>query len=208
MAAGDIRRVRAPWGPGQVIEYVDTGEVYNEAPVYRVVVSTDNVVSSGLDGVYDSLGYRVAEIERHLHSYERWFGSDGAIGGSQTSLTPFRLDSGNNVWGAWVPILDANDTPAIAGSVYYDPHRIMVSATERTTPYRIQLAFGADAAAAVLAGNYTGFMYVSGSNLVDSGPIDVHSIRQVVGTPIWARCWTTTDTGTFDFFLGVHEYEG
>lgn len=208
MAAGDIKNVRAPWGPGQVIQYVDTGEVHNGAPIYQVVVSTDNIVSAGLEGVADSLGYRVGEIERHLHSYERWFGSDGATGGALDSLTPFVLDSANNDWGAWVPILDATDTPTIAGNVYFDPHRIMVSATERTTPYRIQFAFGTDAAAALVAGTYTEFMYVSGSNLVDSGPIDIHSRRLAVGTPIYARCWTTTDTGTFDFFIGVHEYEG
>lgn len=208
MAAGDIRYVRAPWGPGQLIQYVDTGAVYNEAPIYQVVVSTDNVASAGLASVYNSLGYRIAEIERHLHSFERWFGSDGATGGSLNSLTPFVLDSANNNWGAWVPVLDANDTPVLAGSIYFDPHRIMVSATERTTPYRVQFAFGANAAAALAAGTYTSFMYVSGSNLVDSGPMDVHSRRLAVGTPIWARCWTTTDTGTFDFFLGIHEYEG
>lgn len=37
MASGDIKYVRAPWGPGQVIKYVDTGLVHNSAPVFEVV---------------------------------------------------------------------------------------------------------------------------------------------------------------------------
>lgn len=204
MAAGDIRNVRAPWGPGQVIQYVDTGEVYNSAPIYKVVAAVDEVESLGLEGVHDSVGYRVAEIERHFHSYERWFGLTGV----QNTLAPFVADSGNNTWGAWIPVLVAGSTPAIAGSVYYDPHRIMIAATERTTPYRIQFGFGASGAAALAAGTYTSFMYVSGSNLVDSGPLDVHSHRQPVGTLMWARTWNSNNTGTIDFFVGLHEYEG
>ena len=204
MASGDIRYVRAPWGPGQVIEYVDTGEVYNSAPIYKVVAAVDEVESLGLEGVHDSVGYRIAEIERHFHSYERWFGLTGV----QNTLAPFVMDSGNNTWGAWIPVLVAGSTPAIAGSVYYDPHRVMVVATERTTVYRIQMGFGASGAAALAAGTYTSFTYISASNQIDSGPIDIHARRQPVGTPCWARCWNASDTGTFSFLVGIHEYEG
>jgi len=209
MAAGDIRNVRAPWGPGQVIQYVDTGEVYNEAPIYQVVVSTDNVESVGLLGVDDSLGYRVAEIERHLHSYERWFGSDGATGGSLSTLTAYQVDSGANDWGAWIPLLDATDTPAIAGNVYYDLHEILVAAAERTTPYRMQIGFGASGAAALAAGTYTEIMMVYPSAAPSGGPLEVQGRRQAAGTPAWARCWNVNaGGGTIDFFIGLHEYEG
>lgn len=209
MAAGDIRYVRAPWGPGQLIQYVDTGVVYNEAPIYEVVVSTDNVVSAGLLSVEDSLGYKVGEIERHTHSYERWFGSDGATGGSMATLTPYQVDSGANDWGAWIPLLDANDTPAIAGNVYYDLHEVLVIDAERTTPYRIQIAFGASGAAALAAGEYTEIMFVFPSAAPDGGPVEVQGTRHAAGTPAWARCWNVNAAGgTVDFFIGVHGYEG
>ena len=33
----------------------------------------DSAATDGLAGVNNSLAYRVHEIERHVHSYERWF---------------------------------------------------------------------------------------------------------------------------------------
>jgi hypothetical protein len=202
MAAGDIRYVRAPWGPGQVIKYVDTGTVYNEAPVYEVVGATDSAVSLGLEATMDSLGYRVAEIETHLHSYERWLG----LGGE--TLTPFQIDSGNNDWGAWVEVLAVGDTPVQTGKTYYDLHRLMVVDAEQTTIYRIQLAFGGDGDSAVAVGNYTELMYIAFTAAADSGPIEVNTRRQIAGTRCWARCWNASNTGTLDFYIGLHEYEG
>lgn len=197
------RYERAPWAPGYVVHWKDTGNAYHGAPVYiPYVVIADNVATAGLNGTHDSLSYRVAEIERHFHSYERWFGSGGE------TLTPFTLDSGNNTWGAWVALLAAGDTPAIAGSAYYDPHRILITATERNSPYRVQLAFGASGAAALAAGAYTEVIFSPASNLVDAGPIDINCRRLASGTPMWGRCWNADNTGTISLFVGIHEYEG
>lgn len=204
MASGDIKYVRAPWGPGQVIKYVDTGLVHNSAPVFEVVDGSDSVVSLGLEGVHNSIGYRIAEIDRHFHGYERWFGLTGV----QNTLAPFVMDSGDNDWGEWIAVLTADSTPAITGNLYYDPHRIMLVATERTSLYRIQIAFGAVAADALAAGDYTEFTYISASNQIDSGPIAIMAPRYSTGTPCWARCWNANDTGTFSFLIGIHEYEG
>jgi len=38
----------------------------------------DNKAVDGLLGVSNSLGYRVHEIERHLHGRERWLGKAGS----------------------------------------------------------------------------------------------------------------------------------
>jgi len=35
----------------------------------------DSAASKGLDGIVDSIAYRIHETERHMHSYERWFGA-------------------------------------------------------------------------------------------------------------------------------------
>ena len=69
----------------------------------------DNIESLGLNGKHDSLGYRVAEIEKHLHSPEYWFGSTaGSILASQNSLTPFTLTTGGvNTYGNFLQIANA-----------------------------------------------------------------------------------------------------
>ena len=38
----------------------------------------DDQATDGLSGVHNSLAYRTQEIERHLHSRERWLGLAGA----------------------------------------------------------------------------------------------------------------------------------
>lgn len=197
------RYERAWWGPGYVIKYVDTGIVYNGAPVFAIAIgNSDTVESPGLLAVYESDSYRVAEIERHIHSYERWFGSGGQ------TLTPFTIDSGNNTWGAWVQILTAANTPVTVGNAYYDLHRLLVTTAERNTPYRVQLGFGASGAAALTAGEYTEVMYAPNVGLIDAAPVEVQGRRHAAGTPAWARCWNAADTGTLTFYVGLHEYEG
>ena len=64
----------------------------------------DAVATSGLAGVSNSLAYRVHEIEKHFHNYERWFGKSADQSGVNpwaTSLstaamrTAFRAISGS-----------------------------------------------------------------------------------------------------------------
>ena len=45
----------------------------------------DDQKVDGLEGVYDSLAYRVNEIEHHLHSFERWFGVAGTPSGTHAA---------------------------------------------------------------------------------------------------------------------------
>lgn len=63
----------------------------------------DSAASDGLDGVEDSVAYRIHEAERHFHSFERWFGAavspDGEVHVADrigTSVTAFQADGGNN----------------------------------------------------------------------------------------------------------------
>lgn len=176
----------------------------------------DDTATLGLEGTHDSLAYRVAEIERHLHSYERWFEKSSSPSGETHVASPagtgagvFQLDAGNNTWGAWLQVLGSSDTPAIAGSVRYDPHKILVTATERNALYVVQYGFGASGAAALAAGTYTEIAFFPASNLVDSGPVAVQSRRIATGTKMWVRCICPgQNTGTLDFIIGIHEYEG
>lgn len=181
-----------------------------------MVRSIDDQEHAGLSSVSGSLAYTCTEIERHLHSYERWFETAASADGETHVADPagtgggvFQIDAGNDTWGSWVQILGSSDTPAITGAVKYDVHRIEITAAERDEIYVIQIAFGDSGAAALTAGSYTESPFKPASNLVDSGPIVMQSRRQAVGTKAWARCICPgQDTATIDFMFGLHEYEG
>ena len=176
----------------------------------------DNAATLGLAGAHNSLAYRIHEVERHFHSYERWF-ELAAVPAAETHRADaagtgagvFQIDAGTDDWGSWLQILGSSDTPADAGNVYFDLHRLMVTATERNLPYVVQIAFGATGDGAVTAGEYLEVVFAPASNLVDSGPVDVNSRRIAAGTKAWARCICPgQDTATIDFMFGLHEYEG
>jgi len=154
------------------------------------------------------------EVERHLHNWERWFGLAGSPSGEThvadrigTTTTAFQADAGNNTWGDWLQVLGSDDTPADSGNVKYDLHRIIVDASERTGLHLVQVAFGASGAAALAAGDYTEFVFSPGTPQKVPGPVDIIDRRKASGTKAWLRVWVPgQDTGTIDFFIGIHEY--
>ena len=177
----------------------------------------DSQATLGLAGTNNSLAYRVHEIERHIHSYERWFGAAAVPDGTlhvadsiTTSDTAFQIDAGNDTWGAWVQILGTTDTPAITGSVKYDLHRMAVVAVENANATQlVQVGFAATGAAALTAGSYTEFVFhpqsVQGAETI----VDFQTRRITAGVAAWARCWVSgANTSTIDFLIGLHEYEG
>ena len=177
----------------------------------------DGAATDGLSGVSNSLAYRANEIERHLHGWERWFGLAGApdaelhradrIG---TTTTPFQADGGNLVWGTWLQILGSDDTPADAGMAKFDLHRIQMVAVERiNATYFVQIALGASGAAALASDDYTEFSFHPQSNQAQEVPVEMIMRRKDAGTKAWLRCLAVgQNTGTMDFFLGLHEYSG
>jgi hypothetical protein len=176
----------------------------------------DGATTDGLTGTNNSLAYRVHEIERHFHSYERWV-EQAAVPVGETHVADvigtgngaFRCDAGNDDWGVWMHILGSSDTPIIAGSAKFDPHRITVEATERDATYFIQFAFGTSGAAALAAGAYTETVIASAGNKAEPGPTMVQSRRIAAGTKAWARTMCPgQNTAWIDFYLGIHEYEG
>jgi hypothetical protein len=180
------------------------------------VPKLDNQAVDGLTGIEDSLAYKVAEIEGHLHGWERWYGLAlvpnaevhvaDRIG---TAVAALQIDAGNLAWGVWVCILGSSDTPADVGMVKFDPHRLMITAAERQVSYFIQLGFGASGVAALAAGTYTEFVYKPTSLNAEETPLEIQVRRSLAGTKVFARCYVPTqNTGTLDFFLGLHEYAG
>lgn len=173
--------------------------------------------TDGLTGVSNSLAYRTNEIERHIHSDERWF---------ETASSPnteihvadrlcegggaFQADAGNDDWGTWLQILGSSDTPELSGSSFFDLHRVSFLAQERNnTQYCIQVAFGVSGAAALIAESYTEFPIKTGGGNSVITPVLVQGRRIMAGTKAWLRLKSPgQNTATLDFVFGLHEYEG
>lgn len=193
----------------------------NVTNVQQDVTNIDNAVGclddeavDGLEGAHDSIGYLVAEIERHIHNRERWLGARSPVIGESyvadaVSMTPFVITSGNDGFGAWVQILGSRDTPVRAGMERFDIHRLLITdvGTNRIIT-RIQIAGGSSGNDALAAGNYTEIMITPEQNARQE-PVTMMDFRGTVGTKMWARCWVNGQNNSdIDFFIGIHEYQG
>ena len=178
----------------------------------------DDVAVSGLLGTVNSLAYRVHEIERHFHSRDKWFGVAASpsaethvadrIGGG---IVAFTLTAGNNDWGSWVQILGSSDTPVVAGNAYMDASEILITGTNSTNPYAIQIACceSSGLAALVASEQMSEAVYIASTNLFDSGVQPIKTVRIPTGTKVWARTVCVGSNGsTLSFYFGLHEYEG
>ena len=186
-----------------------------------IIAKLDDLATRGLLGTPNSLAYRVHEIDRHFHSYERWLGKavtpsathfanrigKTESGGSEVAL---QIDAGDDDWGTWTQIMGSSDTPVVAGNVYFDLHRILVYATEHTTQlYFLQFAAGVDGATAITNNTFCSIPYRSTAVNQDKGSIFIQMRRVAAGTNIWARSFAPgKSTSTIDFWIGLHEYEG
>ncbi len=95
--------VPGPDNPGDPIQY-DTNLLITNMAAMQVNV--------------DTIEAEVIEVEKHLHSPERWLGLNGAPTATvfaDANETSYQIDSGNTVFGSWVQILGTDDTPVVAG---------------------------------------------------------------------------------------------
>lgn len=180
----------------------------------------DTLATNGLLGVSNSLAYRVAEIERHLHGRERWFGKlavQTATDWADNNIaTPYRVTSGANAYGTdandEAQVIGTADTPAMAGNVRFDLHRIFIVAASSETVWKLQVIYGTGTMAdAIAADQYSTFMLKVDAAASSSPalPVDIMMPRGTCGvTKVWMRGWNATNNATLDFFVGLHEYEG
>jgi len=174
----------------------------------------DRKAIEGLSGVEDSLGYEVEEIEHHLHGRGRFWGSNGAA--TETNAieanvdTPFVATSGNDTWGTAIPICGTADDPTDSLGTKFDPHRILVTDTDHTTPYRIRLIYGTGTSGeAIAAGQWSEEMFItSGGPFLSGSPVDFIMRRVDVGSKLWVQVWNATNGSTVSFFWGGHPYAG
>jgi hypothetical protein len=171
----------------------------------------DNAATLGLTGTSNSLAYRIAEVERHFHSYERWYGVAGTPSATHKAdqiakdIAAFEIDAGNDAYGDWVQILGSADT-----ALKFDLHELYFTYAETaSTVHFVQIGFGATGADALTAGTYTEIIYRSGAAVQREAPVVIQTRRQAAGTLAWARVLAyDKDTSKVQFYFGVHYYEG
>ena len=175
----------------------------------------DAEATDGLSGVSNSLAYRVHEIEKHLHAAGSWFGAAATPTATHfadrigAGIAAFQIDAGSSDWGTWVEILGEDDTPARAGNAFYDPHLMLITDAEREVTYFIQFGKGASGAAALSAGTYTELCVGIDATKKFKAETPIQTGRAAAGDLLWARCLAVgQDTGTLDFYIGIHEYVG
>lgn len=184
-----------------------------------IIAKLDDRAVAGLLGTSNSLAYKVHELERHFHGRERWRGKKAvqtATDWADDTLSPFRAISGNNAYGSdpndEALVLGTADTPAIAGNVRFDLHRLMMVGASSSTAYKLRVVYGTGTMGdAVTAGQYSEIMIMSDPAAAQV-PHDVFEIMMPRGTcgstQVWVQAWNATDNATIDFVVGWHEYEG
>jgi len=174
----------------------------------------DREAVDGLSGVVDSLAYKICEAEHHVHNRGRFWGSNGAA--TETNAieanvdAPFVAMSGNDMWGTAIPICGTGDDPTDGLGDKFDPHLVLVTDTDHTTPYRIRLIYGTGTSGeAIAADQWSEEMFItSGGPFLSGTPVDFIMERVDVGSKLWVQVWNATDESTVSFFWGCHPYAG
>lgn len=190
----------------------------NGSPIGDNSAKIDDEVTLGLSGTANSLAYRTEENEKHVHNNEKWFGA-AAVAAAEThnadrmgpAIAPFALVSGNDDFGSWVQILGSSDTPVMAGQAKYDLHSFLITTTDSTAAFLIQIIDGesADFAAKLAAETYTEFPYEASTNNNDGGVAHILNHRSDSTCKVWARCICIGQNAkTINFYFGLHEYVG
>ena len=173
----------------------------------------DDLAVAGLAGVEDSLAYKVHETETHLHSRGRFWGAladpDETNAIDANVNRPFVAVSGDNTWGAAVPLCGTADDPTV-GLAKFDAHLILVVDSEHTTPYRLRFIYGTGtSAAAIAAGQWSETMFMATAGPFNSGiPAEMQMPRVDVGSKLWAQVWSATNLSEVDFSWACHGYIG
>lgn len=180
----------------------------------------DDVATSGLAGVSNSLAYRVHEIEKHFHNYCKWFGISASQAGNDWALSvsaagmrnPYVAISGNADYGA-----DVNDEAKVWGTddtmgadTKLDLQQLFITAASVTTIYYLRIIWGAGTMAdAITALQYSEIPVVA--DAAQGGSIDVilpvMMPRITIGThKIWIQAKNATNNATISFLVGGHSY--
>ena len=186
------------------------------ADVTAIMAETDKIdgaATDGLLGTHNSLAYRVHELERHFHGRARRWGATAAP--DETNAIdanvnrPFVAVSGNNTWGAAIPIIGTADVPVPSTeNAYYDLHHVLIANVDDATAYRLRVIYGTGTSAdAIAAEQWTEFMFFSGTGPKSTPTaMEVMMPRVAVGVKCWCQVWNATNASEVDFYIGCHGY--
>jgi hypothetical protein len=164
---------------------------------------------SGLLGVVNSLGYKVSEIEKHIHNSEQWYGKNSIDGFlDRDSITSWQIvaNAVAGTYGAEVQISDGTEVEGGSSVKKLDLHRLFIETTNvNDQTYKIQFWYGTGlfGAATLL----TEFPFRAAAASERSSPIDIISNRIACNNKIWARCMCSSGGKTINFIVGVHTYD-
>lgn len=177
----------------------------------------DDEATLGLAGTSNSLAYRVMEIEKHHHSRGRWWGAV-AVPDETNAIdanvdTPFQATSGNNTWGAAIPILGTADDPTDGLGTKFDLHLLLITdLDDQTDPWRLRIINGTGTSGdAITAGDWSEVMVEANAvpgNRAGGTPIVIQMPRADVGTKCWAQSFNDSAGEILSFFYGCHPYVG
>lgn len=162
-----------------------------------------------------SMAAEIDEIEQHLHSVERWRGAvavpDETNACESNVARPFAATSGNDTWGAAIPICGTADNPVLTGQTRFGMHRVLMTDLDNdTTPWKLRLIWGTGtSAAAISADQWSEIMVMTNAvpgNRAGAVPVEIRMPIIPVAYKIWAQAWNDTLNEVLSFFWGVHGY--
>lgn len=179
--------------------------------VGRVLEKLDEL-STPIESTYSEC----VEIERHFHNNMFVMGAAASPSGETNiadefngAIAPFTLISGSSAYGSWVQILGSLDTPIASGMTKYDFNSFLITGTNDTNAFCIQIISGESSgiAAKLSAKDYTNVPYIAATNSNDSGITYFPSRRHTSGEKVWARCACYGQNAkTISFYICFHEY--
>lgn len=86
----------------------------------------DLLATSGLSGTYNSLAYRVHEIEKHFHNAELAYGNASNAMAENTPVK-FTVTGGDNAWGTEVLLTDGTVIESGNASKYFDINTLYIT---------------------------------------------------------------------------------
>lgn len=170
----------------------------------------DNITSLGLNGTHNSVGYRVAEIEKHIHSPEYWYGKDIVDDlASKNSLTAWTFTTGAaNTYGEFVQLADGTELVGdFPNCKYVDIHRVFITALNQAdSTYIVEIWAGTDTTTnATLITEFP--IRASNVALGTAIPLEIQMPRGLATNKFWAKAKCEGSGKTISMLFGVHCYE-
>jgi len=159
--------------------------------------------------IYDSLAYRIAEIENHIHSPRYWYGRNLTTGFLERSqLARFTVVAGTlEDWGTELQISEGTEIESGDPNKYFDSDGFFVSSASMVDKnYEIEFWYGTGIFST--ATFLTSTPYRTSHNNTETQHIILHSKRIHCNNKLWVRCKCEQDGGSINFRLGFHIYEG